>query len=166
MRKQVFHDVLNSSGFVQAGGCSSTHQSFGNYFEGENPWVLFDLTNQVHRALNIPVLSSRHRVVTCCNHLPPHRLHKVFQRPSRIHPAKLVNEPGFLQIYSKLLSTESSCIQRWASSFAGPSRARCLTPDIYFELDKLVVAQGCHLKNASKTHQSYILNARRRAAIV
>ena len=32
-------------------GLSSCHQSLGNNFEGETPWVLLDFTNQVFPAL-------------------------------------------------------------------------------------------------------------------
>ena len=49
--KQASHDVLDSIGIVQAGGLTSSHKSLGNYFEGETPWVFFDLTDQVFSAL-------------------------------------------------------------------------------------------------------------------
>ena len=51
MRKQASHDVLYSIGIIQARGLSSSHQSLGDYFEGETPWVLFDFPDQFFPAL-------------------------------------------------------------------------------------------------------------------
>ena len=45
MWKQAPHNVLESIGIIQAQGLSSSYQSLGDYFEGETPWVLLDLTN-------------------------------------------------------------------------------------------------------------------------
>ena len=50
--KLASHEVLDSIEIVQAWGLSSSHQSLGNYFEGETPWVLFNFINQVFLELN------------------------------------------------------------------------------------------------------------------
>ena len=49
--KHALRDVLDLIGIVQARSLSSSHQSLGNYFEGDTPWVLFDFTNQDFPAL-------------------------------------------------------------------------------------------------------------------
>ena len=41
------HNVLDLIGIIQARGLSSSNQSLGDYFEGETPWVLLDLSDQV-----------------------------------------------------------------------------------------------------------------------
>ena len=51
MRKKASHDLLDSIGIIQAWGLSSSHQSLGDYFEGEPPWILFDFPDQVFPAL-------------------------------------------------------------------------------------------------------------------
>ena len=51
MQKQAWRDVLVSIGIIQARDISSSHQSIGDYFEGETPWVLLNLTDQVFPAL-------------------------------------------------------------------------------------------------------------------
>ena len=49
--KQVSHNILDLIVIVQARGLSSSHQFLGDYFEGETPWVLLDLSDQVSPAL-------------------------------------------------------------------------------------------------------------------
>ena len=56
MRKKASHDVLDSIGIIQARYLSSSHQSLGDYFEGETPWVLFDFPDQVFQALKLTFL--------------------------------------------------------------------------------------------------------------
>ena len=47
--KQASHNLLDSIGIIQARGFSSSHQSLGDYLEGENPWVLLDLVTDCAR---------------------------------------------------------------------------------------------------------------------
>ena len=78
----------------------------------------------VHGVLDTPVPLTRHRVVTCCDHFLPHRSHCVFQRHSRLHPTKPINEPGFLEVFSELVFAESSCVPIGDPSFVAPSCVR------------------------------------------
>ena len=131
--------------------CTSSHQSHGDYFDGETPWVLVDRIDQVfpalklaflyvsphscccpfppvHRTLGLPALAARHRVVASRDHLLPRQVYSSFKRLSRAHLTKLINEPGFFEVFSKSFPAESSRVPREAPSFAAPTLIHCLAP--------------------------------------
>ena len=59
-----------------------------------------------------------------------------------------VYEPGFLVMFSKLVSAESSFVPEEASSFSVSSRIYWVTPLLYAELNAPVVTQGYYLEDA------------------
>ena len=63
--KQATHNVLESIGIVQARGLSSCHRFPGDYFEGETPWVLLDLTDPFFPALKSAFLYASPRSCFC-----------------------------------------------------------------------------------------------------
>ena len=102
----------------------------------------------VHQVPGTPVPAARHWVVTCCDHFPAWRPHSVLQRPSRICPAKLIYEPGFLKMSPKLVFAELSCVPGGPPPSAAPSRIHWLTPLLDAKINALVVIQGYYLEDA------------------
>ena len=72
----------------------------------------------------------------------------VIQRSSRLRSTKLIYEPGFLEVFSKIFFSESSCAPGRAPSFAASSYVHRVTPFMHAELDASVVAQGSQAEYA------------------
>ena len=61
-----------------------------------------------------------HRVIVCCDYLPPRLAQRALHRLSGINPTKLFNEPGFLEKVSEFVLAKPSCVPGWAFPFAAP----------------------------------------------
>ena len=82
----------------------------------------------VHRTFGLPALTARHRVVASRDHLLPRRARSSFKRPSRADLTKLINEPGFFEVFAKSFPAETSRVSGGAPSFAAPTLIHRLTP--------------------------------------
>ena len=112
--KQPPHNVLDLIGIIQDRGLSPRHQSLGDYFEGETPWVFLDLTDR---------LSSTEASFSLCLASELILLLSI-PRATEDHPlspTKLIYEPGFFKMFAKLVFVESFCVPGGAPHLAHTS---------------------------------------------
>ena len=106
----------------------------------------------VHGALEMRVAPTRHRVIACCYRFPPRRLHCVLYWLGRLYGTKIINEPGSLEIFSKLVFAEPPCVPGGAFSFPALPFTLLWTPFLNAELNSPVATHGCFLKNLPATY--------------